>query len=346
MANRTVVITGASSGFGQGAALKFAEAGDNVVLAARRKNLLEEVAERCEQLGPKAVAVKTDVSDPQEIAELAERAVSEFGRIDVWINNAGVGTIGRFDEAPLQDHEQVIRTNLLGTMYGSYEAIRIFRSQGHGTLINVGSVAGEVGSAYMSSYAASKFGVRGFGMALREELEVNGEKDIHVCTVEPDSHDTPFFEHAANYTGKKSSPLGTAHDPENVISTIFELASNPQDKVLVGSSGKLAANAHRVLPKVVETLMGKKSHKNYAEQTESAPQSSQSVREPMESGRDVYGGFTSKGEKSRQEHESGGRGWMKYLAFAVPTALLVAAVANRDRVARAVQDVTRTETAA
>ncbi|GAC1659616.1 MAG: hypothetical protein NVS9B15_22520 [Acidobacteriaceae bacterium] len=155
MSKRTVVITGASSGFGQGAALKFAESGANVVLAARRKDLLEEVAERCRTLGASAVAVKTDVSDPEDVSSLAERAMSEFGAIDVWVNNAGVGTIGRYDEAPLEDHEQVIRTNLLVTMYGSYEAIRIFRQQGRGTLINVGSVAGEVGSAYMSSYAAS-----------------------------------------------------------------------------------------------------------------------------------------------------------------------------------------------
>jgi hypothetical protein len=173
-------------------------------------------------------------------------------------------------------------------------------------------------------------------MALREELELNGETDIHVCTVEPDSHDTPFFEHAANYTGMKSRPIGGVHDPENVIDTIFELAQNPEDKVLVGSGAKVAATAHRVLPKLVETRMGKTSHKTYFGQSETAPRSSNAVRDAMESGRDVYGGHTAKGKQSRDQHETPSRGWAKYLAFALPTALLVAAVANRRRLEDAV----------
>lgn len=128
--NRIVVITGASSGFGRGAALKFAEAGDTVVLAARRKRLLKQVADECRQFGAEALVVQTDVSEPSEVEELASRALSEFGRIDVWVNDAGVGTVGRFDETPLEEHEQVIRTNLLGTIYGSYAALQQFHKQG------------------------------------------------------------------------------------------------------------------------------------------------------------------------------------------------------------------------
>src|SRR4051794_6879662 len=121
---KVVVITGASSGFGKGTALKFAEEGASLVLAARRDEPLDELARECEAGGTRALAVPTDVSDREEVERLAESAIQEFGRIDVWVNNAGVGALGRFERIPLDIHEQVIRTDLLGTLYGSYFAYR------------------------------------------------------------------------------------------------------------------------------------------------------------------------------------------------------------------------------
>jgi short-subunit dehydrogenase len=123
------------------------------------------------------------------------------------VNNAGVGAIGRFEDVPLEDHVKVIETDLLGTMYGSYFAIRQFREQNAGILINIASVLGKVPSAYYASYAAAKHGVVGFSAVLRQELAQDKVEDIHVCTVLPTSFDTPFFEHSANYTGQKSEPI-------------------------------------------------------------------------------------------------------------------------------------------
>ncbi len=290
--NRVVVITGASSGFGRGAALRFAKAGDNVVIAARREGLLEDVAKQCRKSGVEALAVEADVSKAADVRELAEQALDKFGRIDVWVNNAGVGTVARFEEAPLEEHEQVIRTNLLGTIYGSYEALKQFREQGQGVLINLASFAGKVAPPYMSSYAASKFGIRGLGMALREELAQNGEENIRVSTIMPVSFDTPFFEHAANHTGKPVKPIGTVYDPKEVIETIFEMANNPEDEVVVGTEGKLSSIAQRLSPKLVEKQMAKQTQKAQMGQKESAKSSSGSVFRPMKSGKDVYGGWT------------------------------------------------------
>ena len=162
--DRTVVITGASSGFGRGVAERFAKDGMNVVLAARREELIEELARQCEKRGGSALAVKTDVSRRDEVEELAQKVRRHFGTIDVWINNAGVGSFGRYEETPLEEHEQIIRTNLLGAMYGSWVALKEFRRQGQGILINVASMAGISGTAYAASYSASKHGMRGLGM--------------------------------------------------------------------------------------------------------------------------------------------------------------------------------------
>ncbi len=309
MRNRVVVITGASSGFGRGAAVKFAESGAKVVLAARRKRLLKDVAKECESVGGSALVVETDVSEPADVEELANRAVDKFGRIDVWVNNAGVGAVGEFDETPLEEHEQVIRTNLLGTLYGSYQALRQFHEQGSGVLINVGSFAGKMAAAYLSSYSASKFGVRGLGMALRQELEENGEEGIHVCTVMPVSHDTPFFAHAANYSGKPVQPIPPVYDPQKVVDVIYDVALHPEEEVIVGPSGKISGMAQRVAPKLMEKAMGWKSHRAQSKQTESAPNKSGSVFKPESEGTGVYGGWL---EQKR------GHKMATLLGFAVP----------------------------
>jgi short-subunit dehydrogenase len=299
MRNKVVVITGASSGFGRGAALKFAEAGAKVVLAARRRRELKEVAKECEEQGGTALVVDTDVSNSGEVHELAERAVEKFGKIDVWVNNAGVGAVGPFEETPLEEHEQVIKTNLLGTLYGSYEALQQFHKQGRGVLINVASFAGKVAAPYLSTYSASKFGVRGLGMALRQELEQNHEDGISVCTVMPVSHDTPFFEHAANYSGKPVQPIGTVYDPQKVVDVIYELALDPEDEVIVGPSGKVAGLGERLAPSWTEKLMGKRAHKAQMKQKESARDKSGAVFEPTSSGTGIYGGWREKQHKGK-----------------------------------------------
>jgi NAD(P)-dependent dehydrogenase (short-subunit alcohol dehydrogenase family) len=112
-------------------------------------------------VGAQAVAVPTDVSIRKDVEKLAEEAVSRFGRVDVWVNNAGAGAQGRFEDIPLEIHEQVIGTTLLGALYGSWCAMRQFRRQGAGTLINIASIAGKLPHAYYSSYVAAKHGVVG-----------------------------------------------------------------------------------------------------------------------------------------------------------------------------------------
>ncbi len=289
-----VVITGASSGFGKGAALAFAQAGASVVLAARRDALLDELARECEAAGGHALAVHADVGVEQEVEYLAQSAVAQFGRIDVWVNNAGGGALGRFEEVPLADHVKVIETDLLGTIYGSYFAMQQFGAQGRGTLINIASVIGKVPAPYFASYAAAKHGVVGLSGSIRQELEENKIKDIHVCIVEPTSFDTPFFEHAANYTGHKAVPIPPVYDPQEVIDTIVGLATHPKDEVQVGTAGTATALFHQFAPALTEKMMGKQTHTAQMEKAEPAPDTQGGLMEPTPAGTGVTGGFLKK----------------------------------------------------
>jgi short-subunit dehydrogenase len=284
---KVVVITGASSGFGKGAARRFAKGGASLVLAARRQDLLQELATECEALGCQAYAVTTDVSSRTEVANLAEAALSQFQRIDVWVNNAGVGAIGRFEDVPLEDHIKVIETDLLGTLYGSYFAMRQFREQNAGILINIASVIGKVPSPYYSSYAAAKHGVVGFSAGLRQELQQNKVENIHVCTVLPTSFDTPFFEHSANYTGHKSEPIPPVYDPDKVVDVIVDLASNPKDEVNVGTAATFATISHQLAPGITESMMGRQSHKAQIEKAPPAAETAGNLHQPLPVGSDV-----------------------------------------------------------
>ena len=288
---KIVVLTGASSGFGKGAALRFAQEGAGMALAARRNQELDKVARECEELGGRAIAVPTDVSDQDEVERLGQLAIAEFGRIDVWVNNAGAGAIGRFEDIPLEDHVRVIETDLLGTLYGSYFAMRQFRRQNSGILINISSVIGKVPAPYFSSYAAAKHGVVGLSASLRQELQEEKVDTIHVCTVMPTTFDPPFFEHAAQYTGKEASPIPPTYDPKEVVDVIVRLASDPEDEVSVGTAAKVFNFAHHFFPGLVESMMARQTHKSEFEKAQPGENTSGSLHEPMTSGTGVRGGW-------------------------------------------------------
>lgn len=288
---KVIVITGASSGFGKGAALQLAGKGAHLALAARRDNLLEELAQQCEAQGGRAIAVHTDVSKQEDVANLAQSALSTFGRIDVWINNAGSGAIGFFEEVPLAEHVKVIEIDLLGTIFGSHHAMRQFKAQGSGILINVASVIGKVPAPYFASYAAAKHGVVGLSAALRQELDVNKIEGIRVCTVMPTSMDTPFFEHAADHTGHQVVPIPPVYEPEQVINALVSLASDPQDEWAVGgTAGPGFTMMHNLFPGLTEHMMAKVTHKSLMDAAPH-PDTTGSVEEPMPSGTQVGGGW-------------------------------------------------------
>jgi NAD(P)-dependent dehydrogenase (short-subunit alcohol dehydrogenase family) len=251
--SRTVVITGASSGLGRAAAVRFASRGDNLVLGARREAALRETAEICERAGARTVALVGDVTREEDVRRLADTAVQTFGGIDVWVNNAGVTLFGSLEQAPLEEHRRVIEVNLFGAIHGARAALPVFRKQQRGVLINVGSILSKIGQPFVPSYVISKFALRGLSEALR--AEVAPARDIHVCTLLPYAFNTPHFESGANHLGRDPHAMAPAQDPGVVARALVDLADHPRRERHVPRSALLGLGMHALFPRTVERLV-------------------------------------------------------------------------------------------
>lgn len=193
------------------------------------------------------------MSDPAQVSEIAEAAIDQFGRIDVWINNVGVGAIGNFWDIPIEDHSCLVDVNLKGLIYGAHVALRQFIVQGYGTLINTGSIDSEVPLALQNTYAATKAGVLSLSMSLNEELRLVQMDDIKVGTIMPWAVDTPWWDHAANYTGR-APRMPMMDDPEIVVDAIVRSCLNPKEERPVGWKAKASDLSHHLMPDLTERM--------------------------------------------------------------------------------------------
>lgn len=285
---RTVVITGASSGIGRASALAFARRGANLVLAARRAELLEEVAAECFALGAQAVAAPTDVTDANAVEDLASAAEAAYGSIDIWINNAGVGVFGRYDETDLALHRRTVEVNLLGAMNAAAAVIPRFVRQRAGVLINNISLGAWTPTPFAAAYTASKFGLRGLTASLRQEL--SDYPDIHVCGVFPAMIDTPGFAHGANTSGRSLDPGPLLYRAEDVAQAFLKVARRPRAETTVGwpsGAGKLAyAAAPQLFAAGVNGFM-----RATLARARPAPRTDGAVLTPSRQGRGASGGW-------------------------------------------------------
>ncbi|MTV27320.1 SDR family NAD(P)-dependent oxidoreductase [Nitriliruptoraceae bacterium ZYF776] len=221
---RTVVVTGASSGIGRAVATALTGRGDTVVGVARRADALETLAA---DLGPgRFEPHPADVTDAAALARVADDVEARHGRIDAWINLAGVAAFGDLHEVPIVDAERVLATDLGGVVHGSQLALTRFRADGRGVLVNVSSVLGLVPAAGLSSYVAAKHAVHGLTASLHGE--VRDLPDVHVCEVAPGPVDTPLFAEAGDRTGAAPTPLDPLASAERVAATIVRLLDRPR----------------------------------------------------------------------------------------------------------------------
>ncbi|MCC7206839.1 MAG: SDR family NAD(P)-dependent oxidoreductase [Anaerolineae bacterium] len=287
---QVIVITGATSGIGRATALEAAKRGARVVIAARDDLTLAELRDQIEAIGGSAFMFRTDVGVYAQVEELAKHAREHFGRIDTWVNNAGLAVYGTVNETPVEDIETLIETNLMGVIYGIKAVLPILVAQGEGTIINVGSALSNRAVPLQAAYSAAKHGVRGFTEALRMELEYE-HPGVKVTLVMPASMDTPFFRNARSNMPVEPQPVPPVYDPKLVADAILSAAENPQRDILVGDAARFLTYLQKLSPRLLDFFMVQNGRMFKQQQSFMRNRGGDNLDTPMRSTDTVKGGW-------------------------------------------------------
>ena len=244
--NKVVIITGATSGIGAAAAAAFVQAGARVALAARSAERLDALADKLG--GPeRALAVPTDVTQAEECDRLARLTMQRFGRVDVLVNNAGIGHWARFNDLTETETRRFVEVNILGVMNMTQAVLPWMRRQRSGTLINVASMMAYLGTPMTSVYSATKFAVRGFSQALRLELAGDGIEVVCFC---PGHTDTEFFANSVVRGARWHHGLQKPMSPAEVARQLLAVAVRPRPEVVLTAEGRAMTFTARHFPRL------------------------------------------------------------------------------------------------
>jgi short-subunit dehydrogenase len=267
---QVIVLTGATSGIGLATARAAAEQGAKLVLAARDDDALDTLAHELRGRGADVEIVKADVGVQADVARIAAAAQARFGRVDTWVNNAGVSAYGTNEQVTLEDMQRIMQTNFWGVVHGSLEAVKLMKAHGGGTLVNVGSEASDRSLPLQGTYTASKHAVKAFTESLRIELDKE-KAAVDVTLIKPASIDTPFTAHAKNYMAQEPALPPPVYAPELVADAILAAAVKPQREIFVGGRAKALSVASYVMPRSIDRAMRAMAFRQQQKDEQSAP---------------------------------------------------------------------------
>lgn len=249
--DRTVVITGASSGIGRATAEALAREGARVVLAARRRSELEQTARACEDAGARTLIVECDVSDREQCLRLIREAEA-WGEVDVLVNNAGFAIFDTIHAASPEHLRSMMDTNYFGAVWCTQAVLPGMIARRRGAIVNVASITGIMGFAGMGGYAASKFAMIGLTESLRNEVLAS---NITVSAVCPGTTRTDFFQVAEKGKMPAASRLLLAIPPERVARSVLRAIRTGRARIIVPAGAALFMRLKEMMPGLAHMLM-------------------------------------------------------------------------------------------
>jgi NAD(P)-dependent dehydrogenase (short-subunit alcohol dehydrogenase family) len=251
---QVVLITGASGGIGTAVALAYAERGAKLVLVGRSGGRLTKLAGRVREHGGEAVVARADIADSENVRSAVNRAVAEYGRLDVVVHSAAVLAYGRITEVPEHVWNRILDVDVKGTSNVARESLRVFEQQEHGTLVVIGSILGDITAPNMGSYATSKWAVHGLVRVLQQEAR--SLPGVHVSLVAPGGIDTTIYRDAGTYIGRPGSPPPPVLKPEAVARKVLKVVDNHKRRADAGPLNWVMRLGFSFVPGVYDTLVG------------------------------------------------------------------------------------------
>jgi NAD(P)-dependent dehydrogenase (short-subunit alcohol dehydrogenase family) len=300
--SRTVVVTGASAGVGRAAATAFGAQGDRVALIARGQEGLEGAARDVERAGGRALILPCDVTDAAAVDAAADRAETELGPIDVWVNDAMAAVLAFVHETDPADFRRVTEVTYLGCVHGTMAALARMRPRDRGVIVQVGSALSYRAIPLQASYCGAKFAIRGFTDALRTELMHEGS-GVRVTMVQLPGLNTPQFTWVRTTLRRQPQPVPPIYQPELAADAIVTAAANPRRELWLGVNTAITIIGNHIAPRLADRYLAKTNVK--AQQTDEAldPSRPDYLHEPLDvSGdRGAHGPFDARAKpRTRQ----------------------------------------------
>ncbi|GAB2605896.1 SDR family oxidoreductase [Kocuria himachalensis] len=256
IAEQVVVVLGASSGIGRESALRLAEKGAKLVVAARSEAGLQSLVEEITERGGQGAYVVCDVADHDQVRAVAETAVATFGRIDTWVSVAAVLVHAPFEQTLPEEFRRLMEINYLGQVHGALVALPHLRQAGGGALIAISSVESTVALPRHSAYSASKHAVEGMIDGLRRDLMAEGAP-ISVTSIKPGTINTPFFTSAAHTMDVEPTGPPPIYQPSVVAECVLYAAEHPVRDLYAGGGGRMMACTQMLSPRLMDTLLAR-----------------------------------------------------------------------------------------
>ncbi len=284
------LVTGASAGVGRATARRFAEEGYDVALVARGRDGLEGARSEIQRAGRRALAIPTDVAEPEQVDEAAERTESELGPIDVWVNNAMTTVFAPFSEIEPDEFRRATEVTYLGVVWGTRAALRRMKPRDRGSIVFVGSALAYRGIPLQSAYCGAKHAIKGFFESLRTELLHDGSS-IQMSLVELPALNTPQFDHCRTRMPKQPQPVPPIYQPEVAADAIAWAARSGEREVYVGAPTWKTIWGERLAPGLADRYLAKNG---FDSQMADAPVNGDrpdNLFEPVEGDRGAHGQF-------------------------------------------------------
>jgi NAD(P)-dependent dehydrogenase (short-subunit alcohol dehydrogenase family) len=290
-AGRVIVITGASSGVGRATARAFAERGARLGLLARGRDGLAAARTEVENLGGAALAVPTDVSDPEALERAAAAVEREYGPPDVWVNNAMVSVFSPVAQLEADEIRRVTETTYLGTVYGTLAALRRMLPRDRGTIVQVGSALAYRAIPLQAAYCAAKHAIQGFTESLRSEL-LHDESGVRVTMVQLPALNTPHFGVVKSRLPRHPQPLPPIYQPEVAARAIVWAADNPDRRELwAGGSTVKTLLAEKVASGLLDRYLGRVGYEGQQTDEPVLPERPSNLSKPLPGDRGAHGIF-------------------------------------------------------
>src|SRR5436305_3210345 len=310
----TVAITGASAGVGRATARKFGRSGGRVALLGRGRAGLEAARKGVEEFGAKELVVLVDVADAEQVEAAAVQIEAEFGKIDIWINNAMVSVFSPIKEMTPEEFRRVTEVTFLGCVYGTLAALKRMLPRDRGTIVQLGSALAYRSIPLQAAYCAAKHALRGFTDSLRCEL-IHDKSSVRVAMVQLPALNTPQFGWVKTRLPRKAQPVPPIFQPEVAAEAIYFAAHHPRREFYVGWSSAQAIIANKIAPGLLDHFLARTGYDSQQYDRAEDSNRAHNLWEPVPGDHGAHGDFNARAKKSSAFlWMSGHGGWLELIA--------------------------------